>query len=288
MPTVEEALSAYLAQLVANGRSPHSVAQARRHVGVFGAWLRAEGRPLEVARIDPATVAEFMGSTAALRRPDGRPKLATSANALRSSLRGFLGFAHEAGMAPENAARLLRPAVTSDPLPRALTEDQERRLVRALGQAARRDRLAFLLMLGAGLRLGSVVGLDVCDVDLDQGVLDVRLKGDRRERVHVPRELREELARFLERRPSGPVFASSGGRRLSGRHLQRRFAQIVQGAGLPRGTSCHTLRHTFATRLLRSTGNLELVRRALCHRAASTTSIYLRVEDEELRAAVGA
>jgi integrase/recombinase XerC len=289
MPSIHEALAAYERQARANGRSPHSINQARRHVRALAFWLAAEGRQLDVERLDPGAVAEFMGSPAATHRADGRWKLATSTNALRSSLRTFLAYVHDAGLAPENAARLLRPAVCGAPPPRALTEDQERRLVAALDAGeSQRDRLAFLLMLRAGLRLGSVVALDAEDGDLAEGVLDVRLKRDRRERVPVPRAVRDELEAFLAGRTSGPVFASQSGRRQTARQLQRRFAQVVERAGLPRGTSCHTLRHSFATRLLRTSGNLELVRRAMCHRAASTTSIYLRVEDAELREAIGA
>ena len=287
--TIAEALAAFERQAVANGRSVHSVRQVRRHVRALERWLRAQGRSLDAAELDPGTVAEFMGSAAALNRPDGRRKLATSANALRSSLRGFGAFLAESGLAPQNAARLLRPAVTGAPLPRALSEDHERRLVAALDAGeSQRDRLAFLLMLKSGLRLGSVVALDAEDCDLAEGVLHVRLKRDRRERVHLPRDVREALAAFLNGRASGPLFASAAGRRLTGRQLQRRFAQVVERAGLPKGTSCHTLRHSFGTRLLRTSGNLQLVRRAMCHRAASTTSVYMRVEDSELRAALGA
>jgi len=292
MPTIEEALTASERQAVANGRSSSTICQVRRHVRRLVAWLKSEGRSLDVAQLDAGTVAEFMGSPDALNCSDGRRKLATSTNALRSSLRGFCSFIHEAGLTETNAARLLQPAVVGSPLPRALTEAQEQKLVAILDAGERweerRDRMAFLLMLRCGLRLGSVVALNVEHCDLVEGILEVRLKRDRRECVHVPRVVREELVTFLEGRCTGALIVSTGGRAITGRQIQRRFARVAERAGLPAGTSCQSLRHTFATRLLSSTGNLELVRRAMCHRAASTTSIYLRVEDQELRAALGA
>jgi site-specific recombinase XerC len=148
--------------------------------------------------------------------------------------------------------------------------------------------MLFKLLLRAGLRLGSALGLDVQDLDLVEGTARIRAKGGRRERVFLPAATRGELAAFLAGRTRGPVFASQSGRRLSPRHVQRRFAQVRVTAGLPAAVTCHSLRHSFGTALLARSGDIELVRRALSHRSVSSTQVYARCGDDRLRAAVGA
>lgn len=97
------------------------------------------------------------------------------------------------------------------------------------------------------------------------------------------------------RRPSArwtrygsPVFRSKSGRCLGARQIQLNFARWLVQAGITRPFSIHSLRHTFATRLYRKTGDLYLVQRALGHRQITTTEIYARVSDEAVRWAVTA
>jgi site-specific recombinase XerC len=84
---IEEALSRYLTQLRADGRSPHTAGQYRRHVGLLAAWLRGNGRSDAFEAIDHETPVQFLSSPSARTRPDGKTKKATTADALRTSLR---------------------------------------------------------------------------------------------------------------------------------------------------------------------------------------------------------
>jgi integrase/recombinase XerC len=88
--------------------------------------------------------------------------------------------------------------------------------------------------------------------------------------------------------PNTPVFASKSGRRLGARQIQLNFTLWLRVAGITRPFSIHSLRHTFATRLYRKTGDLYLVQRALGHRQITTTEVYARVSDDTLRQAIGA
>jgi integrase/recombinase XerC len=88
--------------------------------------------------------------------------------------------------------------------------------------------------------------------------------------------------------PHTPVFRSKSGCRLGARQVQLNFARWLAQAGITRPFSIHSLRHTFATRLYRKTGDLYLVQKALGHRQITTTEIYARVSDEALRRAVSA
>ncbi len=292
MPTIEEALACFQVQLQADGRSTHTQAQYARHLALLAAWAASEGLSLRVEDLGHDDIARFLASPTARTRPDGRPKVAGSMNALRSSVRTFFAYAHQAGLTQLNPARLVRRALCGEGPPRALTEAEEVRLLAVLaaaeGPEERRDAVLFRLLLRAGLRLGSALGLDVGDLDLVEGTATVRAKGGRVERVFLPAATRDELAEFLGDRRTGPVFASQAGRRLCPRHVQRRFGQVRARARLPVGVTPHSLRHSFGTALLNRTGDIELVRRALTHRSVTSTQIYARCGDERLRRALRA
>jgi len=288
---LQDATLAFDAQLAADGRSPHTRRQYARHAAALGRWLARTRRSTDLAQLDHRDLAAFVAAPEARCRPDGAEKRATSTNALRTSLRTLFAYLADAGLLPANPARLLRRARCSPPPPRALREDEERRLLdhlaAAQGDAARRDEMLVRLMLGAGLRIGATLGLDVEDLDLQRGEARVRRdKNDREEVVLLSPSLVEHLRGFLGERRSGPLFATAEGKRVGTRHVQRRFVDAVRAAGIERRLSPHACRHTFATRLLAATGNLQLVRRALRHRSISSTAIYAAVVDADVRAAL--
>lgn len=274
---LQDAIDAFLVQLRADGRSPHTINQYARHLRAFP--------PGGLEAITPATVAAFMNGEAARTRPDGTPKRATSVNALRSSLRAFFAYAHAAGWTTTNPARLLRRARTGTPPPRALSDADREALLAKLaaeeGPLARRDEMLVRLLLGAGLRIGSAVGLDVGDVDLERGELTIRrTKGDQPETAYLTSDLVLRLRRFIGDRKDGPLFTTAAGTRLTTRQAARRF----ETKGAP--GSLHGLRHTFATALLAKTGDVALVQAALRHRSIASTMVYARVGAERVRRAL--
>ena len=105
--TLDEALELFLVQLQADGRSSHTVGQYRRHVRLLASWLPPSVR---VEEIGHESLARFLASPQARTRSDGSQKKPGSANALRSSLKGFFAYAHEAGYIAQNPARLIRRA----------------------------------------------------------------------------------------------------------------------------------------------------------------------------------
>jgi site-specific recombinase XerC len=211
---------------------------------------------------------------------------------MRSSLRGFFAYLHEAGYIPTNPARLLRRALCSPPPPRALTDDEQRRLLQVLDAddawEARRDAALVRTMLGTGIRLSSALALRVEDVDLVAREVTIRSsKGDRPDRLPISREVTRVIAEWIGERTEGVLFCSRSGWSLCARHVQRRFRKAVEAAGITRAASPHALRHTFATSLLRRSGDIAIVQAALRHRSIASTVIYARVDGERLRAAIG-
>jgi site-specific recombinase XerC len=289
---IEEALSRFLVQLEADGRSGHTIGQYRRHIRALARWLAAERLPLDVAAVTHEDVARFVASPATRCRPDGTPKTGTSVNAMRSSLRGFFAYLHEAGYVAANPTRLLRRAICSPPPPRALTDDEQRRLLEVLDRddsyEARRDAALVRTMLGTGIRLGSALELRVEDVDLVAREVAIRSsKGDRPDRLPVSREVTRVLAGWIGDRTDGVLFGSRSGWSLCARHVQRRFRKAVEAAGIRRPVTPHSCRHAFATRLLASSGDITLVQSALRHRSIASTLIYARTSPDRLRAAIG-
>lgn len=281
---VQDALAKYVVQLEADGRSPYTIAQYRRHVRLLGRWVA--GR--EVEEIDHEDLAAFLRSPAARCRPDGREKKATAQNALRSSLRCFFGYLHGAGIIRTNPARLIRRARCGGPRPRCLSRGEEGRLLAVLQDAPERDRVLFTLMLRTGLRLGSALGLDVEDVDLEARELRLRhAKGNREEIACLPTSLVDPLRAWIGDRASGPLFIGVSLRRITRRHASRRFQGLLQAAGITRVAGTHTLRHTLGTRLYERTGDIELVRAALHHRSIASTMVYARCGLDDVRAALG-
>src|SRR6185369_7216421 len=166
-----------------------------------------------VETIDHETLAAFLASSAARERPDGKTKKATSANAMRTSLRTFFRYAHEAGYTRSNPARLIRRALCAPPPPRAMSDDEAGRLLLALsrgtGPEAKRDHALFALLLGAGVRLGSALALEVGELALR------KTKGDCPVVVPIARTVRDHLRSYVNGRAAGPLFPGRGGRAMS-------------------------------------------------------------------------
>lgn len=291
---IHDALARFIRQLEGDGRSPHTTAQYRRHLEQFATWAAQHALDEDVRSIDHEALAEFLAAPCATRCADGRPRKAATVNALRSSLRGLFGYLHKAGVLEEDPSRLVRSAICGPPLPRTLSDADQKRLLAVLAGAAkegddgaRRDHALFGLLLATGVRLSAALALEVLDVDLDAGELAVRhSKGGRAERVFLPPAIQRHLRGFLADRREGPLFVNPDGARISARHARRRLTHWLKKAGA-RPAAPHALRHSFAMSLYRRTRDILVVRRALGHRSLSSTLHYAQAQDDDLRAAMG-
>lgn len=287
---VEDVVNLFVEQQQADGRSPHTISQARRH-GMLAARYFGE-RPID--EITHVEIARFLNSAMAVRTADGREKKATSSNALRSSVRCLFAYAHASGVASQNSARLVKRARTSPPPPRGLSDLDRERLVAELAKATtwaeRRDRALFMTLLLGGLRIGSAVAARVDDLDLNEGTLRLtRMKGDAADTVFISPVLAEILREWTSQLPAGShLFPAADGGEVGGRQAHRRLAQIARRAGITRVVSPHCLRHSFAMRVYGRTGDLLVTARALCHRSTAATAVYARADAARVRAAVGA
>jgi integrase/recombinase XerC len=289
---LQDALTRFLVQLEADGRSPLTIGSYRRHVTKFAAWLPRGGPRRAVATIGHEDVAAFLAAPVARTAAHGGSKNPLTLNAMRTSLRMFFRYLHEAGTIPENPARLVRRAICSSPPPRGLSDPDCARLLKTIAAeanpVARRDHALFHLLAATGIRVGSCVALQMPDIDLDAGEIHLgTMKGGRRDTVYLNPAIRAHLRRYVGHRLSGPLFTGRGSERITARHVQRRLRFWLERAGIRTSASPHSLRHALAMRVYRSTGDLGVVQAALHHRSIVSTLVYARVEAGRVRTAMG-
>ncbi len=280
---LSEAITRLDTQLRADGRSERTRQAYLRDLRKLGAWI---GTDVQVTALTPDALARFLAGGS------GRQS-ALTANRAKTALRVFFRFLTDAGYVSDNPARLIRSTPTDRRVPSYLSPDEAKRLLGAIpksdGPVARRDHAMFSLLLGTGIRLGSLVALNASDVNLAERAVTITAKGGRKETVFLNAQLCRLLARHikaLSATDGTPLFRSHSGGRLGPRQVQLRLKHWVKAAGVAKPVSVHWLRHSFAARLYFQTGDLRLVQRALGHRHITTTEIYARVEDKVLRKAL--
>ena len=179
-------------------------------------------------------------------------------------------------------------------LPQVLSRDE---VAHVLGQPkgteppALRDRALLEVMYACGLRASEAIGLEVADLDLQDGVLRARGKGSKERVVPIGTEAIRALRAWLERgRPAlvGPrhethVFVNVRGGPLTRQGLYKIVQRHAETAGLADRMSPHTLRHTFATHLLSGGCDLRSVQEMLGHADIATTQLYTHLSTERLK-----
>lgn len=293
---LSDAIDRFETSLQAAGRSPHTIGSYLSDVRRLESWIAdADGGGRPLGSIDVEQLEAFVASDRVLLKADGTPKAPGSVNKLRASLRAFFTWLVDAGCLTVNPARTLRLRPATSAPPEILTPAEQRLLLETIrarkGAIAERDRVVFEVFLGTGIRLSSLVTLDVEDIRLDDKRMLVTVKGGRREAVFIKSELRRLLRGHIRRLrragdDTGPLFRSTRGTRICTRQVQGRLGYWLGEAGIGKAVTIHGLRHTFGSRLYARTRDLRLVQRALGHRHVTTTQIYVQLADDVLEDAL--
>ncbi len=214
-----------------------------------------------------------------------------------AALRSWCRFLCREGMLVSNPAKGLRAPRKEQHLPHFLGEEGIDRLLVAPPQETplgKRDRAILETLYSSGLRVSELTGLNVEDVNLEDGMALVRGKGQKERLVLLGemavKSLQEWLAcRGQVRMASGSnqdepaLFLNKWGTRLTARSVGRLTEKYLQQVGLDPKTSPHSLRHSFATHLLDRGADIRSVQELLGHRSLSTTQIYTHVTTQRLR-----
>ncbi|PWC16526.1 tyrosine recombinase XerC [Brenneria roseae subsp. roseae] len=219
-----------------------------------------------------------------------RDGLHAASLALRlSALRSFLDWMVSRGVLGANPARGVSTPQAGRHLPKNMDVDEMNRLldIDPHDPLAVRDRAMLEVMYGAGLRLAELVGMDCRHVNLDTGEVWVVGKGSKERRLPMGKTAVAWLEHWLALRELfGPqddaIFVSNQGRRISMRNVQKRFAEWGVKQGVNSHVHPHKLRHSFATHMLESSGDLRAVQELLGHANLSTTQIYTHLDFQHL------
>ncbi len=209
-----------------------------------------------------------------------------------SAWRGFYRYLAKRHGYSHNPCEGLRAPKSPRALPKALSPDQTRHLFQAQPDAPLQIRdLAILeLFYSSGLRLSELAELKLPQLDLISGEVTVTGKGNKTRIVPVGSRAAEALAQWLALRPASTdyVFPGRGGAHLGQRAIELRLKQWAKCAGLEANVHPHVLRHSFASHLLQSSGDLRAVQEMLGHASISTTQIYTRLDFQHLAKAYDA
>lgn len=288
--------------------SKPSAPKLTRELDGFFQYLKSE------RRLSPHTASGYRRDLDALLRFCDTQDLDDWRALKVSQARAFATYLHRHGLAGRSIARalsaarsfyryLLREAVVAhNPfagiaapksgkrLPKALSVDQAAHLMQIEGDAplVRRDRALLELLYSSGLRLAEIVGIDVADLDLRDGAVTVTGKGGKTRIIPVGSQARAALAVWLKERASiaavgeTAVFLGRNGKRLGTRSVQLRLKQWARRQGLETPVHPHMLRHSFASHLLESSGDLRAVQELLGHADLSTTQVYTHLDFQHL------
>ena len=207
-----------------------------------------------------------------------------------SAWRGFFEWLVREGEAPSNPCAGVRAPRSARMLPRALSPDEAVRLVAIEDRSplGLRDRALFELAYSSGLRVSELTGLDVGAVDASSGEVRVTGKGSRTRIVPVGRGALEALAAWLPARAAlaapgeSALFVTRAGRRTGPREVQRRIKHWAAQAGIEHDVHPHMLRHSFASHVLQSSGDLRAVQEMLGHASIASTQVYTHLDFQHL------
>lgn len=214
---------------------------------------------------------------------------AKSLGRLLSAVRGLYRFLHSRGDCQHDPASGLTPPKGQRLLPKALDADRAKQLLDAQQEddfLSHRDHALLELCYSCGLRLAELVSLNIEQLDLADGLVEVHGKGNKTRVLPVGGKAREALAQWLPLRAlanpvDGAVFISQQGRRLGPRAIQLRVRQAgVRELG--QHLHPHMLRHSFASHLLESSQDLRAVQELLGHADIATTQIYTHLDFQHL------
>ena len=259
--------------------SAHTRDAYQRDLAALCAWAAMRSRGVLELRND-----EIRAFVASEHRRGLSPK---SLQRRLSACRSFYLWLLKRGRIDANPADAIRGPKTARKLPQVLDVDEAVQLVEVATDAplGLRDRALLELFYSSGLRLSEVCALKWADLDFAQGLVTVLGKGSKQRIVPVGSHARNALAALREEAAGQPgdfVFPGRGGAQISSRAVQLRVKKLAAQRGVYKRVHPHLLRHSFASHMLESSGDLRGVQELLGHADIATTQIYTHLDFQHL------
>ena len=277
---------------VERGLSGNTLEAYRRDLRRYVSFLSSWGIQ-DVPGVTDEAVGAYVVQLTSSTHDDGLLYRPASIARMLSAVRSFHRFELREGVTDHDpTVGIVTPKLPRS-LPRPLSVDEVTRLLEApdARPVGLRDQAILELLYGAGLRISELTGLDVDDVELEEGSVRVLGKGGKERDVPVGRYAREAVSAYLARgrpgfattRSRAALLLNQRGGRLTRQGVSDLVARHVHAAGIRRRVTPHTLRHSFATHLLEGGADVRVVQELLGHASVATTQIYTLVTKEHLR-----
>ena len=288
VPANQHIIELYLNSLwLEKGLSQNTIDAYRRDLQHFGDFLD-KAHNSNLLKTNNIEIQAYL----AKRLSQGRSARSTAR--LLSCLRGFYQYLVRENQLQENPTQFIDNPTIGRPLPKSLSEQDVERLLKAPDTEAAiglRDRTMLEVLYACGLRVSELVGLQLSDMNLRQGVIRVMGKGNKERLVPLGEEAIGWIERYLQKsRPelvavahSDIVFPSTRGQQMTRQTFWHRIKHWASVAGIEKPLSPHTLRHAFATHLLNHGADLRVVQLLLGHSDLSTTQIYTHIAQARLQ-----
>jgi integrase/recombinase XerC len=265
--------------------SPHSQAAYERDLRLLRAYAGSAGIR-QWRELDTHQVRAFVAQC------HRRGLAPASLQRLLSAIRAFYRYLMREGLAGRDPAAGVRGPKRRRPLPKAMDADQVAQLLDSPEGAGDdwtiRDQAIMELLYSSGLRLSELVGLNLADVDSGSGELRVLGKGAKTRVVPVGRKADTALKEWVKDRGrwaaagEEALFVGRNGKRINARTVQQRLRYWAIRRGVNTALHPHMLRHSFATHMLESSGDLRAVQELLGHANISTTQVYTHLDFQRL------
>lgn len=263
--------------------SKHTLSAYKRDLKQFSLWLKKQ----ECSDILEADSLHVRHWVAMLHRQGIAGK---TLQRKLSSLRSFYQFRMRKHQLKTNPALDISAPKTARTLPDTLDADTLTQLLEIPSDSilAIRDRAIMELFYSSGLRLSELVDLDIASIDLEDRTLRVIGKGNKTRVLPIGSKATEALLKWLNKRSNlakleeQALFVSNRGKRISTRSVQQRLNFWRKKQGLEQHIHPHKLRHSFASHILESSGDLRAVQELLGHADISTTQIYTHLDFQHL------
>lgn len=263
--------------------SPHTFDNYRRDLNKLSAYCEPQG-VVSVNDVQNFHVRQCLGQLH--RQGLG----ARSLQRWLSTLRTFFRFCLRNQWLEVDPTTGIQAPKANKPLPKTLDADMAGEFVEVQGTdfIAVRDRAMLELIYSSGLRVSEAASLQMQDIDTQAGQLRVTGKGNKTRELPVGRQALEALGQWYKVRQQhssaacSAVFISKQGRGLTTRAIQQRFNQLTLKQGMEQPVNPHMLRHSFASHMLESSGDLRAVQELLGHANLSTTQVYTHLDFQHL------
>jgi integrase/recombinase XerC len=288
--TLRLSIERYLAELTRRGASAHTLRNYASDLEQFTTFLEPPGEMApDVENIDRNMLREWLSYlfSQGLTTTSVRRKVA--------AVRSLFKFLRQEGVLTVNAATRLRTPKLPQRLPDVMPEEKTNRMLDAVDagepieKPSKERDVAFLeLLYGCGIRVSELVGIDLENVDLNEGWLKVRGKGNKERQVPVPERAVTAVERYLAVRKPKPgehaLFLNNRGTRLTDRRVRdlvKFYALVTTGDST---VHPHSFRQAYATHLLADGADLRAIQELLGHARLSTTQKYTKVSLADLMA----